>query len=147
MEEEVSIYDIAEGRAVPMRRCRLSDEEWRKRLTPEQFLVARKKGTELAYRNEYYANNRTGIYRCACCGIDLFSSRDKFDSGTGWPSFLQPISPSNVYEETDRSLGMTRDEVLCRRCDAHLGHVFPDGPPPTNRRYCMNSVSLRFVEE
>jgi len=146
-EDEVPIYVVAEGRTVPMRRCHLSDEEWRRRLTPEQFSVARKKGTEPAFRNEYHANKRPGIYRCVSCGIDLFSSADKFDSGTGWPSFSRPVAPSNVYEQADRAYGMKRTEVLCRRCDAHLGHVFDDGPPPTGRRYCMNSASLRFVEE
>lgn len=130
-----------------MQRCHLSDEEWQRRLTPEQYLVARRKGTEPAFHNEYFANTRSGIYRCACCAIDLFDSRDKYDSGTGWPSFSRAISPSNVYEETDRSGGMVRVEVLCRRCDAHLGHVFSDGPPPTGRRFCMNSASLRFVQE
>ncbi len=147
MEDEVSIYVSSRGQTVPMRRCHLTDEEWQRRLTPEQFLVARRKGTEPAFRNEYFANKKPGIYRCACCGTDLFSSEDKFDSGTGWPSFSRPIASANVYEKTDRSIGIVREEVLCRRCDAHLGHVFSDGPLPTGRRYCMNSASLRFVEE
>ncbi len=146
-EDEVPIYVVSEGRTVPMRRCHLPDEEWRRRLTPEQYSVARKKGTEVAFQNEYHANKRPGIYRCASCGIDLFSSADKIESGTGWPSFSRPVASTNVYEEADRAYGMERTEVLCRRCDAHLGHVFDDGPPPTGRRYCMNSASLRFVEE
>jgi peptide-methionine (R)-S-oxide reductase len=144
--DEIQIYSVAEGRAVPMRKCRLPDEEWQRRLSPMQYAVARSHGTEPAFRNEYYANKRRGIYRCVCCGIDLFSSDDKFESGTGWPSFSRPVSDLNVYEERDLSYGMDRTEVRCRRCDAHLGHVFPDGPPPAGKRYCMNSASLRFDE-
>ena len=146
LDNEVPIYIVKEGRTVPMKRCRLSDEEWRRRLTLAQYAVARGHGTEPAFANEYYANKRCGLYRCVCCEIDLFSSDDKFESGTGWPSFSRPVAETNVYEVRDTSYGMDRAEVRCRRCDAHLGHVFPDGPPPAGQRYCMNSASLSFDE-
>lgn len=122
-----------------------TDEEWQKILSPEQFRVARKKGTEPAFTGKYHDYHGIGIYRCVCCGTDLFSSETKFESGTGWPSFSAPIDTHNVTRAPDYSYGMTRTEVLCARCDAHLGHVFDDGPPPTHQRYCMNSASLRFV--
>ncbi len=122
-----------------------TDEEWRKQLTPESFTVTRHEGTERPYSGKYNDHHADGIYHCVCCDTALFDSKTKFESGTGWPSFWKPISTANVRETPDNRLMMERTEVACRRCDAHLGHVFEDGPDPTGLRYCMNSVSLKFV--
>jgi peptide-methionine (R)-S-oxide reductase len=124
-----------------------SDAEWREQLGDDAYHVCREKGTERAFTGEYWNNHHTGIYKCACCGEPLFSSRTKFDSGTGWPSYYEPINPDAVTENEDRSLFMRRVEVVCSKCDCHLGHVFPDGPQPTGLRYCINSLSLDFETE
>ena len=123
-----------------------TEEEWRALMSPEQFYVTRQKGTEQPFSGIYNDSKKAGVYHCSCCGQALFDSDDKFDSGTGWPSYTRPVSEAAVATEEDRAMGMARTEALCSACDAHLGHVFPDGPAPTGLRYCMNSLSLKLKE-
>lgn len=143
---QIRVWSAAKGTYIMTSRVNKTAQEWREILTPEQFRVTREHGTERAFTGEYDKHHATGVYQCACCGQDLFHSDHKYDSGTGWPSYYQPIAPENIGLTKDRSWLMVRNEVHCSRCQAHLGHVFEDGPQPTGLRYCINSVSLKFVE-
>ena len=141
----IRVYSAEKGNYVMTQTVVKTNEEWKKTLTPEQYHILREKGTERAFSGKYDKNHEHGVYRCAACGLDLYRSEEKYDSGTGWPSFTAPIAPSNVLTRPDNSFFSQRTEVLCPRCGGHLGHVFDDGPKPTGKRYCMNSAALQFV--
>lgn len=143
--EKIKVYSVKRGTYILVDKIEKSADEWRRMLSPEQYHILREKGTERAYTGKYNKHYKEGVYQCAGCELDLYSSRDKFDSGTGWPSFTAPVAAENIVTKDDFGFFMRRTEVLCVRCDGHLGHVFDDGPEPTGLRHCINSASLNFV--
>ena len=145
--ETIQIFDARQNKVISVEKIDKPDSEWKKLLTGKQYEITTRKGTEVPGSCTFDEVHEPGIFKCVRCGTDLFRSSTKFESGTGWPSFYEPVSPLNVTEHTDRSLGMVRTEVLCARCESHLGHVFNDGPPPTGERFCMNGFALKFIPE